>query len=1065
MKEKSVEKSEHVQQRRQHVGFEKDKNIEKIDSKVLSHRDNYYRVSDSHQQIDIDTEIITEEEKQKGFHNKGGNYERQPVYEGVMRELPPQSHGKKISHLQQRPLLSQRKIDNSKHFKNNQFHHGHIIMPNSRKDVQYQNVKAPNFPGNQGDGKGNFPSVNQGGNVHYPLRGNLGNENGHFQSVNQGGNVHYPQRGNQGDGNSHFQSVNQGGNVHYPQKGNRGDGNGHFQSVNQGGNVHYPQKGNRGDGNGHFQSVNQSGNVHNPQRGNRGDGHGHFPSVNQGGNVHYPQRGPPINGRQNYDRYEHPQYNHPSRDQFNVQQSRAGNANTNYQPQKRRATNISKAIKKYVANALPHGHGPSQDFVDPEPNHYEGTRYVHIEQRENPTNRYPVNQQNSGHGPGLIYRRRDSVNSEKTDPQIDTNRDVQYVMRSKSASRERLMSGKHSNQLPQQPGDRGRQVSGKQSNRIPQQPGDNRLPPQSGDKKLDAWDKNYLSEKTDRHEKNGDQNKVNLEKQKKMNAEKHLDEGKSDTRKGYVFPDTDDIEDIDPDDIEEEYTENEIYLCYLMTESGAIAGPLQLNIDNVQIGLPSQVQFNNNKNNLQENSETNDEKENDEGMRNRQTGSHGLNETSSRSHSMLTLTIDSEIQDPEDENLYLTKRGKLTFVDLAGSEKVKESNSSAETLIESNNINRSLLVLGNCISSLGDAKKRQGHIPYRDSKLTKLLADSLGGQGVTLMIACVTPSSHHAAESINTLRYASRAKRIRTKPIVKMDPREKLIMSLKREVKALRNENVYLRQQLEFPAKTARPVGTQRENEEKINKIMKEKETHKNNVDPQVPKGNTDEAGLYEMLQEYMIENEALRTENSEMHSNKDKVKREQQNLYKENERLLRRIEDLQREKRAIERRSNPPPQDPYYTSPHQSPIPMGYGRPPPPQGNVQQWSNQPVQYPADQYSGYNSPNAGNRGKPPPHGVPKRPPHRLPPDPIMRQGHPPPQELIQNGIYNDEGYMSPNGRQPYQNGNRQDNIRNMNEKLKQELMQLDGEIEQSQVVNYRTRSLYGSQASLRSGPR
>lgn len=472
----------------------------------------------------------------------------------------------------------------------------------------------------------------------------------------------------------------------------------------------------------------------------------------------------------------------------------------------------------------------------------------------------------------------------------------------------------------------------------------------------------------------------------------------------------------------------------------------------------------------------------EEGMRNRQTGSHGLNETSSRSHSMLTLTIDSEIQDPEDENLYLTKRGKLTFVDLAGSEKVKESNSSAETLIESNNINRSLLVLGNCISSLGDAKKRQGHIPYRDSKLTKLLADSLGGQGVTLMIACVTPSSHHAAESINTLRYASRAKRIRTKPIVKMDPREKLIMSLKREVKALRNENVYLRQQLEFPAKTARPVGTQRENEEKINKIMKEKETHKNNVDPQVPKGNTDEAGLYEMLQEYMIENEALRTENSEMHSNKDKVKREQQNLYKENERLLRRIEDLQREKRAIERRSNPPPQDPYYTSPHQSPIPMGYGRPPPPQGNVQQWSNQPVQYPADQYSGYNSPNAGNRGKPPPHGVPKRPPHRLPPDPIMRQGHPPPQELIQNGIYNDEGYMSPNGRQPYQNGNRQespqkvdsrrssyssssDNIRNMNEKLKQELMQLDGEIEQSQVVNYRTRSLYGSQASLRSGPR
>ncbi|ESO97867.1 hypothetical protein LOTGIDRAFT_103786, partial [Lottia gigantea] len=275
----------------------------------------------------------------------------------------------------------------------------------------------------------------------------------------------------------------------------------------------------------------------------------------------------------------------------------------------------------------------------------------------------------------------------------------------------------------------------------------------------------------------------------------------------------------------------------------------------------------------------------EEGMRNRTNGSHGLNENSSRSHSMLTVTIDSEAQDQDDENLYITKRGKLTFVDLAGNEKVRDTNSTGGTLSEANCINKSLLILGNCISHLGDSKRRQGHIPYRDSKLTKLLADSLGGNGVTLMIACVTPSSHNAGETLNTLRYASRAKKIKTKPVIKMDPREKLILSLKREVKVLRNENHYLRQQLEFPAK---PKGQlQKENDEKFMTFMKEQE-RKDIL-------YITESGLYEMLQEYMVENEALRTENSDHHSTKDRIRREQQGLYRENEKLMKRVEELER--------------------------------------------------------------------------------------------------------------------------------------------------------------------------
>ncbi|XP_065936448.1 kinesin-like protein KIF12 isoform X6 [Magallana gigas] len=445
----------------------------------------------------------------------------------------------------------------------------------------------------------------------------------------------------------------------------------------------------------------------------------------------------------------------------------------------------------------------------------------------------------------------------------------------------------------------------------------------------------------------------------------------------------------------------------------------------------------------------------EEGMRNRQTGSHGLNEFSSRSHSMLTLTIDTEQQDPDDENLYLTKRGKLTFVDLAGSEKVKDSESSDMTLKESNNINRSLLVLGNCISSLGDPKKRQGHIPYRDSKLTKLLADSLGGNGVTLMIACVTPSSHHVHETINTLRYASRAKKIKTKPIVKMDPREKLILSLKREIKILRNENGYLRQQLEFPAK---PKGElQKSNDEKFMKFLKTQGKETNDPKTNV-KGGTEE-GLYEMLQEYMIENESLRTENSEMHQAKDKVKREQQLMYRENERLTKVIEKLEREingrsgggNGAWQRQPNgpppqrqvngpppprqvngpPPPRQSGGPPPHQNLPPEQYydqGPPPPRQGGNKpppnnQWKGTPPQRPInnrpppDQYIPGPSPQAGRGKQSTPPGGPKRPPHRLA-DPIARTANIPP-EYIQNGIggYPDDGYMSPRGRpSPLHNG-------------------------------------------------
>ncbi|KAL3857944.1 hypothetical protein ACJMK2_012569 [Sinanodonta woodiana] len=524
--------------------------------------------------------------------------------------------------------------------------------------------------------------------------------------------------------------------------------------------------------------------------------------------------------------------------------------------------------------------------------------------------------------------------------------------------------------------------------------------------------------------------------------------------------------DIDLDDIEEEFVGNEIYVCYLVTDEGAAVGPFKLDIEDIKLGLP-----NSNKGKPEDQGPEN--KQEREGMRNRQTGSHGLNEFSSRSHSMLMLTVDSEQQDPDDENLYITKRGKLTFVDLAGSEKVKDSNSTAETLVESNNINRSLLVLGNCISSLGDPKRRHGHIPYRDSKLTKLLADSLGGNGVTLMVCCITPSSHHASETMNTLRYASRAKKIQTKPVVKMDPREKLILSLKREIKVLKNENHYLRQQLDFPAKPKGQLA--RQNEESYVKLLQDKEKQN---------GAKDDTGLYEMLQEYMVENEALRSDNADLQNLRETQKRDQQILYRDNERLLKRVEDLERILKQPSWQNMPRQQGPYpeqyqayVGDPAQNirPVPGSGGRTvqsvpnnrlPPPQDLP---LRDPV-YPGSPPQGYMSPTG--RGRPSPQQPrsgqqPMKPPHRLS-EPIARQS---PHELV-NGHPSGPPYQGPPSPVKQDSANRLDSrrssqssstdaIRDLNEKLKQELAHLDGEIYQHQALNSRQRQVYGSQGSIR----
>ena len=179
-----------------------------------------------------------------------------------------------------------------------------------------------------------------------------------------------------------------------------------------------------------------------------------------------------------------------------------------------------------------------------------------------------------------------------------------------------------------------------------------------------------------------------------------------------------------------------------------------------------------------------------QGTKNRKKGSHDLNKDSSRSHSILTVYLISEFQSGGES---YKKYGKISFVDLAGSERLKETHSKGGMVKETGNINKSLFVLGKVISSLTDKKSTTQHIPYRDSKLTMLLMDSIGGTAKTLMIACVSPSSVYSDETMSTLNYASRTMNIKNKPLVQMDSKERVQEGLKEENEIYLEENEFLK--------------------------------------------------------------------------------------------------------------------------------------------------------------------------------------------------------------------------------------------------------------------------------
>ncbi|KAK2579259.1 hypothetical protein KPH14_008221 [Odynerus spinipes] len=179
----------------------------------------------------------------------------------------------------------------------------------------------------------------------------------------------------------------------------------------------------------------------------------------------------------------------------------------------------------------------------------------------------------------------------------------------------------------------------------------------------------------------------------------------------------------------------------------------------------------------------------DEGNKARTVAATNMNETSSRSHAVFTIFFTQQRQDST-TGLATEKVSKISLVDLAGSERADSTGAKGTRLKEGANINKSLTTLGKVISALAEIatkkKKKADFIPYRDSVLTWLLRENLGGNSKTAMIAAVSPADINYDETLSTLRYADRAKQIVCKAIVNEDANAKLIRELKEEIQKLR---------------------------------------------------------------------------------------------------------------------------------------------------------------------------------------------------------------------------------------------------------------------------------------
>uniref|UniRef100_A0A8C5FBH6 Kinesin family member 1Aa n=1 Tax=Gadus morhua TaxID=8049 RepID=A0A8C5FBH6_GADMO len=178
----------------------------------------------------------------------------------------------------------------------------------------------------------------------------------------------------------------------------------------------------------------------------------------------------------------------------------------------------------------------------------------------------------------------------------------------------------------------------------------------------------------------------------------------------------------------------------------------------------------------------------DSGNKARTVAATNMNESSSRSHAVFNIIFTQKRRDADTDNTS-EKVSKISLVDLAGSERADSTGAKGTRLKEGANINKSLTTLGKVISALAEVKKKkvENHIPYRDSVLTWLLRENLGGNSRTAMVAALSPADINYDETLSTLRYADRAKQIRCNAVINEDPNNRLVRELKDEVSRLRD--------------------------------------------------------------------------------------------------------------------------------------------------------------------------------------------------------------------------------------------------------------------------------------
>ena len=174
--------------------------------------------------------------------------------------------------------------------------------------------------------------------------------------------------------------------------------------------------------------------------------------------------------------------------------------------------------------------------------------------------------------------------------------------------------------------------------------------------------------------------------------------------------------------------------------------------------------------------------------------STSANQFSTRSHAVLQLVLTQTAKEKSLANTQILS--KLCLIDLAGSERAASTENRGQRMVEGANINRSLLALGNCINILSDSNKRGKFVPYRDSKLTRILKESLGGNTQTVMIACISPANSALEETLNTLRYAERARNIKNKVVQNTKEVEVHVSEYKEIISSLKNEIEFLKGQI-----------------------------------------------------------------------------------------------------------------------------------------------------------------------------------------------------------------------------------------------------------------------------